>query len=171
MADQDLRGIATTAKIAGHPLHPMLIPFPITLLTAASICDLTYWYSGDGFWAQVSFWSLGAALVTGMIAAAAGFTDFFGNARIRAISHAWHHMIGNIVVMLLALANFWLRYDQGAEAGLLPWGLVLSLATTVVLLYTGWKGGELAYGHRIGMQPEAPSPARMPRDIRSSDRS
>lgn len=156
MADEHLTGIATTAKVAGHPLHPMLIPFPITLLTVALIADLTYWYSDNGFWAEVSFWSLGAALVTGVIAAAAGFADFLGNARIREISHAWHHMIGNVVVMLLALVNFWLRYDQGAEAGVLPWGIVLSLAAMALLVYTGWMGGELAYRHRIGMQPEAP---------------
>ncbi len=156
MPDSDLRGIATTARLAGHPLHPMLVPFPIALFVATFACDLAWWGTRDPFWALVAMWSLGAGIATAALAALAGLTDFLGNARIRVISHAWHHMIGNVIVVLLSIASFWLRASQGAEAGILPWGLVLSLVVVVLLLYTGWKGGELAYGQRVGMQPEAP---------------
>jgi uncharacterized membrane protein len=160
VAEPDLRGIATTAKLAGHPLHPMLIPFPIALLVATFACDIVYWSSSDPFWALAGMWALGAGIVMAALAAVAGLTDFLGNARIRAINHAWHHMIGNVVAVVLAIVNFWLRADQGAAASVLPWGVVLSFVVFMLLLYTGWKGGELAYGHRVGMQPEAPPQTR-----------
>jgi uncharacterized membrane protein len=159
MADRDLLGVATTAKVAGHPLHPMLIPFPITLLIATFICDLAYWSTGDAFWARVAMWALGAAIVTAAAAAAAGLADFFGNSRIQAMSDAWHHMIGNVVAVVLALVSFWLRYRYGAAEAIVPWGLVLSTLIVLMLGYTGWKGGDLVYKHRIGMHPEEPASA------------
>ncbi len=155
MADRDLLGLAASAKIGGHPIHPMLVPFPIALLVAALFSDLVYLANGNSFWADVSMWSVGAAIVTAALAALAGLTDFLGNARIRAIDDAWRHMIGNVIVVLLAIGSFWLRYETGAVEAVWPWGLLLSLATVLMLLYTGWKGGELVYHHRVGMQPEA----------------
>lgn len=71
-------------------------------------------------------------------------------------------MIGNVVVVLLAVASFWLRYANGSVEAVWPWGLLLSLATVLLLLYTGWKGGELVYHHRVGMDPEAEDGAATP---------
>jgi uncharacterized membrane protein len=157
MEDRDLLGIAATAKLAGHPIHPMLIPFPIALLVATFATDLAYWSSLNPFWAQVSFWSLAAALLMAALAATAGLIDFFSNARIRALSDAWRHMIGNVIAVLLSILNFWIRLSQNAAEAVLPWGLTLSSVIVLLLLYTGWKGGDLVYRHRIGMHPEAPS--------------
>lgn len=94
MPDLDLRGIATTAKLAGHPLHPMLVPFPIAFFVATFACDVVFWATHDEFWALMGMWALGAGIVMAALAAVAGFTDFLGNARIRSIGHAWHHMLG-----------------------------------------------------------------------------
>jgi len=156
MPAPDLYGIATTAKLARHPLHPMLIPFPIALLVATFACDLAFWATGNGFWAEVAMWALGAGIATAALAALAGLADFLGNAAIRVIDHAWHHMVGNVIAVVLSLVNFWLRLSDGAAAAILPGGLVLSVVVFLLLLYTGWKGGELAYGQRVGMRPEAP---------------
>jgi uncharacterized membrane protein len=156
MPDLDLRGIATSAKLAGHPLHPMLVPFPIAFFVATLACDLVYWATHDAFWALMGMWVLGAGIVMAALAAVAGFTDFLGNAQIRAIGDAWHHMVGNVVVVVLSIISFALRMGEGAAHGVLPWGLILSFVVVLMLLYTGWKGGELAYGQRVGMRPEAP---------------
>lgn len=156
MANDPLLGVATTAKIATHPIHPMLIPFPIALLVAAFASDIAFWLTGSAFWADASLWLLGAALVMSALAAAAGFTDFLGNPTIRAIRAAWHHMIGNLTAVILSLASFLIRYSAGAAEGVLPWGLLLSSLVVLLLLYTGWKGGTLVFEHRVGMQPEAP---------------
>ena len=156
MVDRELLGVATTAKLGGHPIHPMLVPFPIVLLVATFVSDLVFWSTGNLFWADTSFWLLAAGLVMGAVAAVAGFTDFFGNAHIRALGDAWQHMIGNLAVVVLSLVSFLIRWGDPA-AGVMPWGLVLSTAVVLILLFTGWKGGSLVYHHRVGMQPEAPA--------------
>ena len=157
MPDRDLPGIATTAKVGEHPLHPMLIPFPIALLVATLACDVVFWATENTFWADAAFWSLTAAIVTALVAAVAGLTDFFGNRQIRALSDAWQHMLGNVLAVALAVVNLWMRYADGAAEAVFPWGITLSAVIVLMLLYTGWKGGTLVYHHRIGMQPEAPS--------------
>lgn len=166
MTDNELRGVATTAKLAGHPIHPMLIPFPIAFLAATFVSDLVYWMTADAFWTRASFWLLAAALVMSAAAAMAGFADFFGNSRIRSMSDAWQHMIGNVVAVVLALANFLLRWSVEPSQGMLPWGIVLSALVVLILVFTGWKGGSLVYHHRIGTQPEDPARANPPRSPR-----
>jgi uncharacterized membrane protein len=153
MDDSNLRGLSTTAQIGGHPLHPMLIPLPIGLLVATLACDLAFFGTDDPFWATAAFWSLVGAIVTALIAAIAGFLDFFGNSRIRAISDAWRHMIGNLVAVVLAVVSLLLRATQGTDI-IVPWGLLISTLIVLLILYTGWKGGELSYRHRVGMLPD-----------------
>jgi uncharacterized membrane protein len=143
----------STAKIAGHPLHPMLIPFPIAFFVATLVCDLVFWRSGNLGWANAAIWLLGAGLVGAALAAIAGFTDFFGEPRIRAISSARQHMIGNVIAVLLQIVNFYFRYRDGASA-VVPIGMVLSLIVVGILLFTGWKGWDMVYHHRVGVQDE-----------------
>jgi len=141
----------STANIGNHPIHPMLIPFPIAFLVGAFVSDLTFWGTGNDFWAQASMWLIGAALVMGALAAVAGLTDFLGDERIRAIPDAWYHFIGNGTAVVLALINFLLRYSQGAGPAIRPWGLLLSLVVVGILLFTGWKGWEMVYRHRVAV--------------------
>lgn len=141
----------STAQIAGHPIHPMLIPFPVAFLVTALVTDLVFWYTGYDIWATASMWFLGAAVVMALVAATAGFTDFFGDARVRNLSTAWYHMIGNLVAVVLALANWYIRYRSGAAAGVFAWGIWISLITVLLLLFNGWKGWELVYRHRVGI--------------------
>jgi uncharacterized membrane protein len=143
----------STAKIAGHPIHPMLIYFPIAFLVGTFLCDLAYWIDGDPGFAQAAVWLLGLGVVTALLAAVAGFADFFGEARIRRISDAWQHMVGNLVAVALAIASLIVRLEAGAEEAVIPVGLLLSTAVVVILVYTGWKGGELVFRHRVGVQP------------------
>jgi uncharacterized membrane protein len=157
MADGNPR---STAQIAGHPIHPMLIPFPIAFLVATLACDLAFWRTGNASWAIGSMWLLGAALVMAALAALAGLTDFLGERRIRDIRDAWLHMIGNVIAVLLSLINFYLRYSNGAEAGVFPWGLWISLIVVLLLLFNGWKGWNLVYKHGVGV---ADAPSDLPR--------
>lgn len=76
------------------------------------------------------------------------------------MSDAWQHMVGNIVAVSAALVNFILRWSGELGEGVLPWSLVLSTLTVILLLYTGWKGGSLVYHHRVGMHPEPASDSR-----------
>ena len=145
----------STASIAGHPIHPMLIPFPIAFLVSAFVTDLVYWATGEPGWAIASIWLLGAAVIMALVAAVFGFTDFFGEPRIQALNDAWQHMIGNLIAVVLALINWFIRYRSGAPAGVLPYGILLSLVTVLLLAFNGWKGWELVYRHHVGVSDEA----------------
>jgi uncharacterized membrane protein len=143
----------STANIMGHPIHPMLIPFPIAFLVATFVCDLIFWRTGNTAWATASLWLLGAALIMAALAAAAGLTDFIGDSRIRALTPAWHHLIGNVTAVVLSLWNWYRRYAAG-EGAVLPTGLLISLIVVLILLYTGWRGWEMVYRHRVAVYDE-----------------
>jgi uncharacterized membrane protein len=140
----------STANLGEHPIHPMLIPFPIAFLVATFGCDLIYWWTGSPGWTHGAFWLLSAALVMAALAATAGLIDFFGDERIRALSAAWHHMIGNVAAVLLSVANWYVRYT-GGEPAVLPVGILISFGVVVILLYTGWRGWEMVYRHKVAV--------------------
>lgn len=137
----------STAQIAGHPIHPMLIPFPVTFFVTTLVSDIMCWQSGAEIWSTVSLWLLGAGIVMALVAALFGFADYFGDRHVRDIRDAKHHMIGNLVVVVLQVANWVVRYQGGPGQGVLP--ILLSLAAVLLLLFTGWKGWELVYSHRV----------------------
>ena len=148
------RNPQSTAQIAGHPLHPMLIPFPVAFLVATLVCDLLFWNTGNTAWSTASLYLLGAALIMAGLAAGAGLADLLGDRRIRNLSAAWHHMLGNVVVVLLSLWNWYRRYETG-DAAVLPTDLLISLVVVLLLLYTGWRGWEMVYRHRVAVSNQA----------------
>jgi len=131
----------------------MLIPFPIAFFIATFVCDLVYWQSGNAAWANATIWLLGAGIVMAALAAVAGLIDVIGERRIRALADAWWHAGGNVIVVLIEIYNWYARYDHGAAA-IVPKGLILSLVVTCILLFTGWKGWEMVYRHRVGVLDE-----------------
>lgn len=95
----------STASIAGHPIHPMLIPFPVAFFVATFVCDIVYWQTANTFWARASFWLLVGGLVMGALAAVAGLIDLLGDPRIRALKDVWWHAGGNVIAVLIQLYN------------------------------------------------------------------
>lgn len=150
MPDDLSRGVRSTASIGGHPIHPMLIPFPIAFLVGTLATDLVFWGSRAPFWASASMWLVGAGLVMGALAAVFGLIDFLTIERARSGSTGWIHFLGNLTAVVLALVSLLLRIGNPAGA-VLPGGLVLSFIIVAILLVTGWMGGELAYRYKIGV--------------------
>ncbi len=146
----------STAKIAGHPIHPMVVPFPIVFFVSALVADLVFISNGEPGWATASMWLLGAGLITAALAAVTGLTDFVGDARVRSLGDARMHMIGNVTAVVLEAVNLFLRYTGGAEV-IGSTGVILSGAAVLLLLFTGWKGGELVFRHRIGVADTDPA--------------
>ncbi len=146
------------AAIKGHPVHPMLIPLPIGLLTAALVADTGYWVDGSRTWALAAVWLLGGVVVTGALAGAAGLVDFMSINKIREHRTAKRHALGNGLVLLLTSVSFLIRLD-GVEEGVLPWGILLTALSAAIVTYTGWLGGELSYKHMFGVNPEQMGPA------------
>lgn len=148
------RNPRSTAAIAGHPIHPIVVTFPIAFFVSALVSDIVFWSSGNAMWATVSLWLLGFGLITAALAAVLGLTDFLGDHRIRAINDAWWHAGSNVVVVLIQLASWYLRYT-GGPAAVVPTGLVLSVIAAVILLFAGWKGGELVFRHHVAVVDDA----------------
>src|SRR5574340_1119177 len=125
-------GIPSAAQISGHPIHPLLIPFPIAYLVGALLTDIAYLVTQDPFWARASLWLIGAGLVMGAAAAIFRLTDFLARPAIRQYGIAWHHFIGNATVLILAAINLYFRMDT-SMGGLALNGIVLSLITVGIL--------------------------------------
>lgn len=147
------RNPRSTARIAGHPIHPMLVPFPIASFVGTMAADIVYASGHDPFWASASQWLLGVGVVTAVVAALAGFTDFLGEPRIRALREAWQHMLGNLSLVVVELVNLYWRLGNSTEA-VVPVGLMLSVLGVLLMLFTGWKGWEMVYRYRVGISAE-----------------
>ena len=139
----------STAKIGGHPIHPMLIPFPIVCFVGTFVVDLIYHRTGDAGWADASRWLLGFGLGTAVLAAITGLIDYMGDDRIRRLGHALQHMLANVAAVVVEVVNFVTRL--GNDDGIVSLGVYLSGAAVLILLFSGWRGGDLVYVHRVGV--------------------
>ena len=143
-------GIPSTVAIAGHPLHPAIVLFPIAFLVGALGSDLGYWLTSDPFWARASVWLIGVGFAAGIVAAITGFLDFFKIKRVRDRSAGWIHMACNVAVMVLSLVSLVLRMGDPVSA-IIPWGLAISAVVATLLGISGWFGGELSFRHKVGV--------------------
>lgn len=140
----------SSANVMGHPLHPLLVTLPIGFFAATLLFDVVFWRTGNSIFATGASWLLGAGLVGAALAAVAGLTDFLGDARIREIGDAWQHAIGNVILVLVQAFSFYQRHRYGTAA-IVPLGLGLSLLSVLIMLFTGWKGGELVFRRRVAV--------------------
>ena len=143
-------GITSSVQIAGHPIHPAIVLFPIAFLVGAAGTDIGYWLTRDPFWARASLWLIGVGFAAGILAAITGFSEFFKVKRVRERSAGWLHMGGNVAVMVLSLINLLLRQGNPAEPIVFT-GLAISVVVATLLGITGWYGGELSFRHKIGV--------------------
>jgi uncharacterized membrane protein len=148
------------AKLLGHPIHQMLIVFPLGLLAMAVVFDLLAIGLGQPYWSEISYWMIAAGVVTGLLAAPFGTIDWLAipsGTRAKRIGAA--HGIGNVVVVLMFAVSWLLRTGAPATPGAMA--LALSFTAGCIALVTGWLGGELvdrlAVGVDDGAHVDAPS--------------
>lgn len=147
MTDETLR---STAQIARHPIHPMLVPIPIACFVGALLTDITYWATAEMMWADFSSWLLVVGLIVGVLAGVAGLVDFFSNRLIRTQTPAWPHLVGNLVVLVLSFFNV-LVHTRDAWTSVVPTGLILSFVVVLILPITGWLGWAMVYRYGVGV--------------------
>lgn len=140
----------STAALFGHPLHPLLVPFPIVCFVGALITDLAYWRTAFIMWSNFSAWLITAGLVMGGLAALLGLIDYAANRAVRRLRAAPWHMGINIVVMLLELINI-LVHSRDGWTSVVPEGLALSTISVALLLVSGWLGQHLVYRQGVGV--------------------
>ena len=143
-----MNDLRSTFAVNGHPLHPLLVPIPIGLFVSTLVSDAVFVGGGTAGWAEASRWLLGGGLAGALLAALAGFTDFAANPRIREFRAAWRHLFANLTLVLVEGINLILRLPDAGVAG--SFGIVLSAVAVLVLLFSGWQGGELVFRHGVG---------------------
>ena len=144
----------TPAGIAGHPIHPMLVPIPIGLWIFSLVCDLIHaGGSSNPAWATVALYTMGGGIVGALLAAVPGLIDLLSlppGPRKTAITH----MAINLTVVVLYVINFWLRVNSPDKAGTAVWLSVIGIGLLVV---SGWLGGKMVYEHGVAVSA-APDP-------------
>lgn len=143
--------ILSKAAIAGHPLHPMLIHFPVAALIGLVGSDLGFLLTADPFWARASLWLAGVGSVGGWAASVAGLVDLVIVARIRHLITSWGHALIAVMMLSLASLNWIARLDGDASALIAPWGLALSMITAGLIGLAAYLGGRLVYEHAVGV--------------------
>jgi uncharacterized membrane protein len=143
-------GVPSTVAVAGHPIHPILVQFPVAFLVGATLSDVVYFFNRDSFWALASYWLILGGLVGGLAAAATGLMDFLRIERVRKRTAGWAHLILNVAALALTLVNLLIRQNHPISA-IVPWGLIISLIVATGLGLSGWYGGELVYRHKISV--------------------
>ena len=146
--------MASRASIGGHPIHPMLIPFPIGLLVFSFVADLIYLWRGNPVWENyVAFYALLAGIIGGAAAAIPGIIDWATLTDPVTVKVAnWHARV-NIITLLIFIASFYLRTTSGATwiTSMPSLPIILSLVGVVGLTIAGWLGGELVFKHRVAV--------------------
>jgi len=139
----------SAVALVGHPIHVMMVHFPIAFVIATLGVDVFYWWSGDAFWVRVGLWSAGIAFWTGVAASAAGTAELLLVRGIRVREASWSHAVAAMTLIAIAGANWGLRLLDAGE--ILPHGLALSGLASVMTGFAGWHGGKLVFDHGIGI--------------------
>lgn len=143
----------TTASIRKHPIHPILVGFPIGLWVFSLVCDLIYLLRWGGTeWVGVAYYTMGGGIVTALIAAIPGFIDLLSITEPRLKRIGITHMIINLGVVILYVINFILRHGGETPNNKTP--LILSIIGVALLGISGWLGGELVHVYGVSVAGE-----------------
>jgi uncharacterized membrane protein len=162
------------AKAFGHAIHPVLIVFPLGLLSTAVIFDILWLITHRTGFPIAAGYAIPAGVVGGLLAAVFGLADWLaipGGTRAKRVGIL--HGVGNVVVVALFAVSWLLRWapDNGWRPGAAA--LVCSFAGVALAVVTGWLGGELVERLRVGVDDSADlnapsSLSRQPRSDRAS---
>ncbi len=142
------------AKILGHPIHPMLIPFPLGLLSMAVIFDVIHWITGSGRLGDAAFLMIAAGIITGLAAAVFGLIDWTAiPTATRAKRVGLLHGVGNVVVVGLFAVSWLMRRDEPRNPETVA--IILGLVGAGLAAITGWLGGELVDRMGVGVDEGA----------------
>lgn len=138
-------------RLAGHPLHPALVHFPIGLWGAGVASELAGWFLGQPLWWTLAFAGQAAGCVMAVPAMLAGFLD------LNAIPQG-HRARDVAVGHMAAMASAWTLFALGAalrgwppDAAPAPWVSLVALAGFAAVTLGGWLGGKLVYGFGVGV--------------------
>jgi uncharacterized membrane protein len=160
-------------RLFGHAVHPMLIVFPLGLLSTAVVFDVIFYGTGNPAFPMVAYWLIAAGIIGGLLAAVFGLIDWLAiPSKTRAKTIGLYHGLVNVVVVLLFAVSWYLRGGTAIEPPTAA--VVLSFLGFALALVGGWLGGELVERLGVGVHEganvnapsslttEIPTAARMP---------
>jgi len=137
------------ATIAGHPIHPMLVAFPIGFFAGAVISDIITFLGHPDFWPRMSISLIAFGIIAALVAALFGFIDYFTVPMEPAVKKtATTHMILNLFVVAIYVVALFVRASNPVST----LGYILTFGGLVFLVVSGWFGGHLAYVGLVGTQ-------------------
>jgi uncharacterized membrane protein len=143
--------MAMPTRIANHPIHPMLVPFPIALWIFSFLCDLVYAFGWGGpVWSEMAFYSMAVGFMGALLAGVFGVGDYLSLTDPATIRVGKAHLVLNVVLVLLYLLNLMLRMGTHVSG---PGTIMLSALGLLLLGVSGWLGGELVYVHGAAVAP------------------
>jgi uncharacterized membrane protein len=148
----------TPARIFGHPIHPILIAFPIALWSFSFIADCIYYFGNHiALWESIAFYTLAGGIIGAVLAALPGAVDYFSIPSSKASRIATWHAVVNVSALVVFCISFYLRTSAGRRlvGGSFNIPILLSLVGVLLMGVAGWLGGELVYKHQIGVQQES----------------
>jgi uncharacterized membrane protein len=139
----------TPASIAGHPIHPMLVPIAIGCFIFSFAADLICVFSGSGNpWNTLAYYTMVGGIIGALAAALPGLVDLLSlPAPIK--STGIKHMAINLTVVVIYVVNAWMRHNNPQD---LKMPMILSFITIVLLVISGWLGGKMVYEAGVGVQ-------------------
>lgn len=154
--------MASPASMGRHPVHPMLIPFPIALWVFSLVADVIYLWRDNPVWRDyVAFYTLLGGIIGAAAAAVPGIVDWLSikDAEVKKLAD-WHARL-NVIALLIFAADFYLRTSGGSRwvgrSMTIP--LLLSVVGIVLITISGWLGGEMVYVHGVAVEPQGDAPA------------
>ena len=150
--------MASPASIGGHPIHPMIIPFPIALWVFSLVADLIYVWRGNPIWKDwIAFYALLAGIIGAVAAAVPGLIDWLSLTDRGVVKIAnWHARL-NVIALVIFAGSFYLRTTSGAslvgDSHIIP--VVLSVFGVVLITISGWLGGEMVFKHGVAVTSDA----------------
>jgi uncharacterized membrane protein len=142
----------TPASIAGHPIHPMVVPIAIGGFILSFVFDIVCLASGNiDPWATVAYYTMIGGIVGALIAAVFGFTDYASLDNVHIKHTASMHMALNLTIVILYIVNAWVRHGNPAS---LKGPMLLSLLCIILLVISGWLGGKMVYEYGVAVDPQ-----------------
>ena len=142
------------AAIRDHPIHPMLVLIPAGAFIITLVLDILYLITGQALWWLATLPVILLGVVGGLIAAIPGLIDLIAVAPHQGARRIGiTHMVLNLVLVVLFAWNGYNRWtaDVPPEPGA-PWlGFWLSLIGVVILVVSGWLGGEMVFKYHVGV--------------------
>lgn len=139
----------TPASIAGHPIHPMLVPIAIGGFVISFASDLICLAGGNpAVWNVVAYYTMLGGIVGALLAALPGLVDLLSLPPGPIKKTAVTHMGVNLLVVAIYICNAWIRHGNPQDLKL---PMILSAVTVLMLLFSGWLGGKMVFEGGVGV--------------------